>query len=473
MLVREIGNRRNFDGFQLLAILKGTLNGFLKTWSLMKTILVTGSTGFLGGNLIKRLSGEGYRLLALVRDKDGRGTPDKRGWGGFLNGGGNGEHLGDVELVQGDITLPLLGLPSRRFRRLAWQVDAIFHSAALTDFTDRAHLFRTNVEGTRHLLQFALLGRKKHFHHISSAYVAGKFRGTFCEEDFNKNQGFNNSYEESKFNSETMVRRFAREHLLPFTVYRPSIIVGDSETGHTQCYKGFYAFARALFLIKERVLKRHGGHSGEASKGTARHAPTKVTPVEIPMRVFGVPDALINLVPVDYVAEAISEIYKRPEAQGKTFHLTNPHPLTLAQLADKTSQALGIEGVEPWYQDGGVVGTSTHSQDKGTGLDGDLNPAAHDRTRLSPTERLFLHYTRPYIPYLQSRLSFDTSNTMTVLNGTVTCPKITRSLVSLLINKAVEDRWGMSVEATRRVAPTIDEEVTLATMVGDSVCGVT
>lgn len=432
----------------------------------MKTILVTGATGFLGGNLIKRLLGEGYRLLALVRDKGGirlRRTPDKGGWDGFLNGGGNGEHPGDVELVQGDITLPLLGLPSRRFRRLAWQVDAVFHSAALTDFTDRAHLFRTNVEGTRHLLQFALLGRKKHFHHISSAYVAGKFRGTFCEEDFNKNQGFNNSYEESKFNSETMVRRFAGEHLLPFTVYRPSIIVGDSETGHTQCYKGFYAFARALFLIKERSLKRHVGYSGEAS------LLEKVTPVEIPMRVFGVPDALINLVPVDYVAEAISEISKRPEAQGKTFHLTNPHPLTLAQLTDKTSQALGIEGVEPWYQDGGVVGTSTLSQGDGAGLDGDLNPAAHDRTRLSPTERLFLHYTRPYIPYLQSRLSFDTSNTMNVLNGTVTCPKITRSLVSLLINKAVEDRWGM-----RETIPLpTDEEVALATMVGDSVCGVT
>lgn len=342
-------------------------------------------------------------------------------------------------------------------------MDAIFHSAALTDFTDRAHLFRTNVEGTRHLLQFALLGRKKHFHHISSAYVAGKFSGTFCEEDFNKNQGFNNSYEESKFNSETMVRRFAGEHLLPFTVYRPSIIVGDSETGHTQCYKGFYAFARALFLIKERSLKRHGGYSGEAS------LLEKVTPVEIPMRVFGVPDALINLVPVDYVAEAISEISKRPEAQGKTFHLTNPHPLTLAQLTDKTSQALGIEGVEPWYQDGGVIGTSTHSQGKGTGLDGDLNPASLSRTRLSPTERLFLHYTRPYVPYLQSRLSFDTSNTMDVLNGTVTCPKITRSLVSLLINKAVEDRWGM-----RETVPLpTDEEVALATMVGDSVCGVT
>ncbi|MDI6760833.1 MAG: SDR family oxidoreductase [Candidatus Brocadiaceae bacterium] len=441
----------------------------------MKTILVTGATGFLGGNLIKRLSGKGYRLLALVRDKGGKATPGKRGWDGFLNGGGNGERLGDVELVQGDITLPLLGLPSRRFRRLAWQVSAIFHSAALTDFTDRTHLFRTNVEGTRHLLQFALLGRKKHFHHISSAYVAGKFRGTFCEEDFNKNQGFNNSYEESKFNSETMVRRFAGEHLLPFTVYRPSIIVGDSETGHTQCYKGFYAFARALFLIKERFLKRHVGHSGEASRGTVCRVPTKVTPVEIPMRVFGVPDALINLVPVDYVAEAISEISKRPEAQGKTFHLTNPHPLTLAQLADKTSQALGIEGVEPWYQDGGVMGPSTHSQDKGAGLDGDLNPVAHDRTRLSPTERLFLHYTRPYIPYLQSHLSFDTSNTMNVLNGTVTCPKITRSLVSLLINKAVEDRWGMRETAGARcnVPLPTDEEVALATAVGDSVCGVT
>ena len=440
----------------------------------MKTILVTGSTGFLGSNLIRRLSGEGYRILALVRNKGGillRRTPDNGGWDRFLNEGGNREHLEGVELVQGDITLPLLGLPSRRFRRLAWQVDAIFHSAALTDFTNRTHLFRTNVEGTRHLLQFALLGRKKHFHHISSAYVAGKFIGTFCEEDFNKNQGFNNSYEESKFNSETMVRRFAREHLLPFTIYRPSIIVGDSETGRTQCYKGFYAFARALFLLKEQALKRHGSYSGVCGgvlsclrqiRRGEQYTPAikeKATPVEIPMRIFGAPDALINLVPVDYVAEAISEIAKRPEAQGMTFHLTNPHPLTLAQLTDKTSQALGIEGVEPWYQDDGVVGT---------GLDGDLNPASRSHAKLSPTERLFLRHTRPYAPYLQSRLSFDTSNTMNVLNGTVTCPKITRSLVSLLIDRAVEDRWGMR----EAVPPPADEEVALAMMVGDSACGV-
>ena len=114
----------------------------------MKAILVTGATGFVGGNLVKRLSRDGYRIIALVRNKGG--------WNGLLNENGNMEHLEDVELIQGDITLPLLGLPSRRFRRLAWQVDTIFHCAALTDFNNRTHLFRTNVEGTRHVLQFAL-----------------------------------------------------------------------------------------------------------------------------------------------------------------------------------------------------------------------------------------------------------------------------------------------------------------------------
>jgi thioester reductase-like protein len=164
----------------------------------MKTVLVTGATGFLGSNLLKRLKGEGYRLIALARSKEG--------WERLF--GGDGGCLEDIELVQGDITLPMLGLSSRRFRRLAWQVDMVFHCAAVTDFEQRSHLFRTNVEGTRHLLQFALLGRKKHFHHVSSAYVAGKSNGTFYEEDLNKRQGFNNSYEESKFNSETLVRRF-------------------------------------------------------------------------------------------------------------------------------------------------------------------------------------------------------------------------------------------------------------------------
>ncbi len=385
----------------------------------MKTILITGATGFLGGNLIKRLSKEDYHLVTLVRNKER--------WERFVGEACDGysERLRGVEPVSGDITLPMLGLSGRRFRRLAWQVDAIFHCAALTDFAHGGDLFNTNIEGTRHLLQLALLGSKKHFHHISSAYVAGKSSGTFYEEDFDKGQRFNNSYEESKFNGEGLVRRFTREHSLPFTIYRPSIIVGDSRTGHTQCYKGFYTFARALSLIKEKILKRQGPYTEEADY-------LRDVVMEIPMRILGDPGALINLVTVDYVVEAISELSKRPEARDKTFHLTNPHPLTLAQLTDKVTQALGIEGVRPWSQDDGPGGASTSG-------------SHHNRT-FSPAERFFLSYTRPYLPYLQGRLSFDTSRVRSVLDGTVTCPRITRSLVSLLIDGAVGDRWGMRGE---------------------------
>lgn len=425
----------------------------------MNTILVTGATGFLGGNLIRRLSREGYHLIALIRNKEG--------WNKLLNirlrrsseqgeSNGNSEYLEDVELIQGDVTSPLLGLPSRRFRRLAWQVDAIFHCAALTDFAYRANLFHTNVEGTRHLLQFALLGRKKHFHHISSAYVAGKSNGTFYEEDFNKGQGFNNSYEESKFNSEALVRRFAREHLLPFTVYRPSIIVGDSMNGRTQCYKGFYTFARALFLIKMRTLKGHEAYKEETDPGKSTSGmaslPQRAVSVKIPMRIFGDPEGLINLVPVDYVVEAISELSKRPDAQGKTFHLTNPNSITLAELTDKVIRASGIEG--PCCQDTGTLG--------GPILSGDTRSASQEHSRLSPTERFLLHYTRPYLPYLQSYLSFDTSNTGNALDGTVTCPRITQPLVSLLIDRAIEDRWGIRCE-----------EDTLVTTAADSACAMT
>jgi thioester reductase-like protein len=404
----------------------------------MKTVLITGATGFLGGNLIKRLSAEGYKVFALTRNKEKwEGLPD--------------ENWREIEPLQGDITLPLLGLSSRRFRRLAWQVEAIFHCAALTDFNQQERLFLTNVAGTRHLLQFALLGQKKHFHHVSSAYVAGKYNGTFYEEDFNKNQKFNNNYEESKFNSEALVRRFAREHLLPFTIYRPSIIVGDSSTGHTQCYKGFYVFARALFLMKERLF------------GVYRYL-QKTLSDKIPMRFFGDPEAHINLVPVDYVAEAIRALSSRPETQGKTFHLTNPRPITLARLTNKVFRALGIEEVAHqfiWYVPSASGGDKTESQPstESPTLAGSPSQTTRDYSRLNPVERFFLQHTRSYLPYLCSRLSFDVSNTKNALNGTLTCPEITQPLISLLINKAVEGRWGTDAEADVQ-----------ATTMGEPVC---
>jgi nucleoside-diphosphate-sugar epimerase len=224
-------------------------------------------------------------------------------------------------------------------------------------------------------------------------------------------------------------RRFAREHLLPFTIYRPSIIVGDSTTGQTICYKGFYAFVRALSHIKEIYLRRTKGVAPGLEK---TGLPQEEASVEIPIRIFGAPEGLINLVPVDYVVGAICELSKRPEAQGKTFHLTNPHPITLAQLTDKVVRALGIKGV---------------------------SVSCQEPSSPNPLERLFLHYTKPYLPYLQGRLSFDASNTRNLLNGTAGCLKITQSLVSLFVNRAIEDCWG-----TR-------EEKMLTIATGGSVCG--
>jgi nucleoside-diphosphate-sugar epimerase len=411
---------------------------------MMNTILVTGATGFVGSNLVKKLAGKGYRIIALCKDREG--------WDGVLNeSNGEGEffaydpyrfrrnkaYLENVEVVKGDITLPLLGLSSRRFRRLAWQVDTIFHCEAVTDFKNRGRLFRTNVEGTRHLLQFALLGRKKHFHFISSIFVAGKSNGAFYERDFNKNQGFNNSYEESIFNAESVVRRFARQYLLPFTIYRPSIIVGDSHTGWTRCYNGFYTFARALFLIRKWSLGEQGSYPEAyyANFGMGR-LPMEPPPIRIPLKVFGDPEGLINLVPVDYVVEAISELATNAESSGTTFHLINPHPITVLKLLDMVSNALGMEGIEPQSVKGHRLAS----------VKGCISSKLLADSGLSIAERFFLRYTRSYLPYLYSRTHFDASNTINTLGGAVTCPEITHPLVSLLVNRAIEDGWGKAVE---------------------------
>jgi len=170
------------------------------------------------------------------------------------------------------------------------------------------------VEGTRHVLDLAArcpdLGR---LHHVSTCYVSGRYAGVFGEEDLEKDQTFNNFYEETKFLAEVEVRQAARAGL-PTTVYRPAIVVGDSRTGETQKYDGPY------FIIR----------------WVLRQPWTAIVPV------VGDPDATrVNLVPSNFVLDAIVHLSALPHARGRTYQLADPDPLTVSEMLSVIERATG------------------------------------------------------------------------------------------------------------------------------------
>ncbi|HTS01832.1 MAG TPA: SDR family oxidoreductase [Thermoanaerobaculia bacterium] len=273
------------------------------------TILFTGFPGFIGARLIPRLLElrPEATLECLVQEK-------------FLAAAdasvaalatSHPHTEGRVRLVTGDITAPGLGLGASPARSLARRVTGCCHLAAVYDLAVSKDVgMRINVEGTRNVLEF--LGgapRLRRLDYVSTAYVSGTAVGTFREKDLDVGQSFKNHYEETKFLAEVAVR----ESGIPATVYRPGIVVGDSRTGETAKFDGPYFALNAMSLLPSPgAFLRIGDGSAE-----------------------------VNLVPVDYVLEAIARLGAWDGAVGKTYHLTDPKPETALGVAELLAKSIG------------------------------------------------------------------------------------------------------------------------------------
>ncbi len=395
-----------------------------------KVILVTGSTGFLGSAIVKRLLVSGCKLRLLIRRRitdssqmsfgrddlvkqlilgdqldeylqeqcrvaDGRSNNDECIYKLFSD---------NVEIVDGDITSSSLGLEKQEYITLCNEVDEIFHCAAVTHFEmqgDEEHV-AVNIKGTENVLQFANSGKQKRFHYVSTAYVAGKQSGTIYENGMVSEPLFNNEYERSKFVAEQLVIEYTKSNDLPYTIYRPGIIVGDSKTGATCKFDNLYLFVKVLLNIKNSIDKH---------KNEELNNPT--------IRMPGEPDALINLVTIDYVADAIVAILEMRESIGGIFHITNPNPPRLSELRDMVMAVLEIKGMHL-----------------------EINREL-EKQNLNTVEKLFLRQTRTYYSYLFSKSRFNDSNTQKALKGTgIICPVMTKELVAVLIDFAVYHNWG-------------------------------
>jgi NAD(P)-dependent dehydrogenase (short-subunit alcohol dehydrogenase family) len=258
---------------------------------------VTGGTGFIGRYLIGRLLARGGTVYALVREESkGRLEELIAGWGtsGF-----------EVVPVVGDISEPMLGLDEDRIEELTGKIDHFFHLAAIYDMkADADTIERGNVEGTRNAVQLANQLGAGCFHLASSIAAAGLYKGTWSEDMFDQATNLDqHAYFRTKHESERIVREDLDR---PFRVYRPGVVVGDSETGEMDKVDGPYYFFSAI--------KRFGS----------------LLPDWLPT--VGIEGRRINIVPVDFVSAAMDHIAHLDGRDGQTFHLTDPNPLTAGQI---------------------------------------------------------------------------------------------------------------------------------------------
>jgi thioester reductase-like protein len=220
-----------------------------------------------------------------------------------------------VTLLPGDITQRDLGLGDL-YDDCVKKTTEVYHFAAVYDLdVERQFAYRVNVDGTQHILDFCSACPKlKRHHYVSTCYVSGRYDGVFTEDHLEEGQSFNNFYEETKYLAEVLVKR-AMGNGMPTTIYRPSIVTGDSATGATQKYDGPY------YVLKWLMRYPYVGvfpTLGDGKRNT------------------------MNIVPRDFIIDAIAALSGMPDSMGKTYNLADPDPLTISEMADAFGEALGI-----------------------------------------------------------------------------------------------------------------------------------
>ena len=265
---------------------------------------LTGATGFIGRNLVERLLRREGTVFALVRaGSRGRLEELRTAWGA------DGAR---VVPIAGDLSQPGLGVSEEDLLTLRGTVDHFFHLAAIYDMAADAEAQEiANVEGTRHAVELAGTIEARCFHQVSSIAAAGLYRGVWREDMFEEAENLDtHPYFRTKHESERVVRE---ECARPWRVYRPGIVVGDSRTGEIDKIDGPYYF----FKLLQRARR--------------------VLPSWLPA--VGVEGGEINIVPVDFVADAIDHIAHQPGLDGRAFHLTDPRPKTAGEAINLFAQA--------------------------------------------------------------------------------------------------------------------------------------
>src|SRR5690554_4537127 len=272
-----------------------------------RDILITGFPSFVARKLVETiLNDEPDAIIRLLVRPDALDEADRQ----LQKLDASRQRL---HLLSGDVVSLDLGLSGREYLELIVNVTDIYHIASIWFLgVERSEAFEVNVRGARNILDTAYeMQHLERLNHLSTAFVSGDRAGVIMEEELDEGQGFCNAYEESKFEAEQAMRQ-AMDHL-PISIFRPSIIVGDSKTGEIDRMAGPYYLINALVNMPS------------------------IVPIPMPGR----GDKPLNLVPIDFVCRAMHRISQREDAAGRTFHLCDPNPLSARRVFQLVADRAG------------------------------------------------------------------------------------------------------------------------------------
>ncbi|MBE7366278.1 SDR family oxidoreductase [Ramlibacter pallidus] len=265
---------------------------------------VTGATGFIGKRLVRKLlERKGAVVHFLIRRESEDKVAALREWWGATPA--------RAVPVFGDLTQKKLGVSAEDTKKLKGQVDHFFHLAAVYDLAaDEESQVQVNVDGTRNTVEFARAIEAGHFHHVSSIAAAGLYEGVFREDMFDEAENIDHPYFATKHESEKIVRK---ESKVPWTVYRPAMVVGDSRTGEMDKIDGPYYFFKLIQRMRQLL------------------------PPWMPA--VGLEGGRVNIVPVDYVVDALDHIGHQKDIGQRCFHLVDPQGYRVGDVLDIFSRA--------------------------------------------------------------------------------------------------------------------------------------
>lgn len=280
-----------------------------------------------------------------------------------------------LEVLSGQVEDMHLGLSGLEYERVCDTVTDIFHLVAPSYLTSLAR--RAQVDGTRNILELAKeCVHLQRFNYLSSCFVSGDRVGVIAEDELDRGQGFRNAVEEAGFASEQQVDRASAA--LPISIYRPTSLVGDSKTGEIDRFEGPY------YLALQWVS----------------------SPIMLALPLPGDGTAPLNVVPVDFVAEAIWALSTDPRALGRTFHLVDPNPMSTRRICELIAEKANRR----------IPGFSLSAK------------AAEVVLRLPILEKL-ARPERTAFNYLNHLAFYNSRNTLELLEGTgVRCPPLTTYL---------------------------------------------
>ena len=265
---------------------------------------VTGATGFIGKRLVKKLlARKGSVVYFLLRKESEAKLADLRQYWGVS--------ATRVVPVFGDLTSKKLGVSADSLKQLKGQIDHFYHLAAVYDLSaDEASQIAVNIDGTRNTVELAKALDAGHFHLVSSIAAAGLYEGVFREDMFDEAENYDHPYFMTKHESEKIVRQ---ECKVPWSVYRPAMVVGDSTTGEMDKIDGPYYFFKLIQRMRQLL------------------------PPWMPS--VGLEGGRINIVPVDFVVDALDVISHKAGIAKKCYHLVDPVGYRVGDVLDIFSRA--------------------------------------------------------------------------------------------------------------------------------------